>query len=145
MHRYDESVFDNPELPESNDHDFEWNPVGVEQQPQPQSQPLQQQQPQQQQPQQQQPEKDLTNKSEPTTPQPAPKTRKRPASPTSNSTNNDVSRRSSRQKANTQTKDEDQTPQPKVEKRKSVKDSPRISTRSIPNNDSIGTRLRGQK
>ncbi|CAF2846675.1 unnamed protein product [Rotaria sp. Silwood2] len=126
---YDESVFDNPELPESNDHDFQWNPINIEQQ---------------------QIEKDLSNKLEttPTTPQPSTKTRKRPASPSSIITNNDINRRSSRQKNNTQTKDEEQQQQQqqiKVEKRKSIKDSSRISTRSIPNNDSIGTRLRGQK
>jgi hypothetical protein len=28
--RYDESVFDNPELPESNDQDFQWDPIPVE-------------------------------------------------------------------------------------------------------------------
>ncbi|CAF0725764.1 unnamed protein product [Rotaria sordida] len=131
---YDESVFDNPELPESNDHDFQWNPGDIEQQQQ-----------------QQQSEKDSSNKLEttpiPTTPQSLTKTRKRPTSPSSITTNNDINRRSSRQKNNTQTKDEEQQQQQqtKVEKRKSIKDSSRISTRSIPNNDSIGTRLRGQK
>ncbi|CAF3238970.1 unnamed protein product [Rotaria socialis] len=123
---YDESVFDNPELPESQDHDFEWNPIKVEQHL----------------------ENDLPNKIEPTTPQSVTKTRKRPTSPSSTTTNSDIGRRSSRQKTSIQIKEEEQpptTPQPKIEKRKSVKDSPRISTRSIPNNDSIGTRLRGQK
>jgi len=125
--RYDESVFDNPELPESNDHDFEWNPINIEQQ---------------------QTDKDLSNKLE-TTPPPSvvTKTRKRPTSPSSLTPNNDSGRRSGRQKNTTQTKDdeEEQQQQIKVDKRKSVKDSPRISTRSVPNNNSIGTRLRGQK
>ncbi|CAF1083300.1 unnamed protein product [Rotaria sp. Silwood1] len=129
---YDESVFDNPELPESNDHDFQWNPINIDQQ---------------------QTEKDLSNKLETTpppttittTPQSSTKTRKHPTSPSSITTNNDINRRSSRQKNNIQTKDEEQQQQIKVEKRKSIKDSSRISTRSIPNNDSIGTRLRGQK
>jgi hypothetical protein len=75
------------------------------------------------------------------------KTRKRPSSPLSLTPNNDNGRRSGRQKINPQSKDdEDQSQQQmKIEKRKSMKDSPRISTRSVPTNDSIGTRLRGQK
>ncbi len=123
--RYDESVFDNPELPESNDHDFEWNPSNIDQE-QPES------------------EKDLSNKLE-TTPPPVTKTRKRPTSPASLTPSNDAGRRSGRQKLNPQTKDDDEPQQTKVDKRKSIKDSPRISTRSVPNNNSIGTRLRGQK
>ncbi len=123
--RYDESVFDNPELPESNDHDFEWNPINIEQ-------PF---------------DKDLSNKLE-TTPPPSvvTKTRKRPTSPSSLTPNSDTGRRSGRQKNNTHTKDdEEQQQQTKSDKRKSIKDTSRISTRSLPNNDSIGTRLRGQK
>jgi len=75
------------------------------------------------------------------------KTRKRPTSPVSLTPSTENGRRSSRQKLNPQSKDdEEQIPtQNKSEKRKSVKDSSRISTRSVPNNDSIGTRLRGQK
>lgn len=84
----------------------------------------------------------------PSTPStPVGKTRKRPTSPSSLTPNNDNGRRSGRQKNNTQTKDdeEQQQQQTKADKRKSIKDSSRISTRSLPNNDSIGTRLRGQK
>ncbi|CAF4850304.1 unnamed protein product, partial [Rotaria socialis] len=77
---YDESVFDNPELPESQDHDFEWNPIKVEQHL----------------------ENDLPNKIEPTTPQSVTKTRKRPTSPSSTTTNSDIGRRSSRQKTSIQ-------------------------------------------
>jgi hypothetical protein len=128
--RYDESVFDNPELPESNDHDFEWNPINIEQNQQQQPQEL---------------EKDLSNKLETTPPTPVTKTRKRPTSPSSLTPNNDNGRRSGRQKNNTHTKDDEEQQQIKSDKRKSVKDSSRISTRSLPNNDSIGTRLRGQK
>ncbi|CAF0870945.1 unnamed protein product [Adineta steineri] len=139
---YDESVFDNPELPESNDHDFKWIPINVKQE--------------------QQTEKDLSNKIEPTSsPSPPPqpstpivtKTRKRPMSPTSLTPNSDTGRRSGRQKLNPQIKEEEveqspsqqQQQQSKTDKRKSVKDTSRISTRSIPTSDSIGTRLRGQK
>lgn len=124
--RYDESVFDNPELPESNDHDFEWQPVKIESQ------------------QQVELEKDSSNKLE-GTPSSVTKTRKRPTSPSSLTPNNDNGRRSGRQKTNPSTKEEEDQQQTKIEKRKSVKDSPRISTRSVPNHDSIGTRLRGQK
>ena len=127
MIRYDESVFDNPELPESNDHDFEWQPISIES-PQPQ--------------QQSDLEKDVSNKLE-STPSSVTKSRKRPTSPSTLTPNNDTGRRSGRQKINPLNKDEDE--QLKVEKRKSTKDSSRISTRSGPNNDSIGTRLRGQK
>jgi len=128
--RYDESVFDNPELPESNDHDFEWNPINIEQN------------------QQQELEKDLSNKLETTPSTPLTKTRKRPTSPSSLTPNSDTGRRSGRQKNNTHTKDDEeqqQQQQTKSDKRKSIKDTSRISTRSLPNNDSIGTRLRGQK
>ena len=129
MIRYDESVFDNPELPESNDHDFEWQPISIES-PQPQ--------------QQSDFEKDVSNKLE-STPSSVTKSRKRPTSPSTLTPNNDTGRRSGRQKINPLNKDEDEQQQLKVEKRKSTKDSSRISTRSGPNNDSIGTRLRGQK
>ncbi len=122
LNRYDESVFDNPELPESNDHDFEWNPINIDQQPS---------------------EKDISNKLE-NTPTSITKARKRPPSPSSLTPNNDNGRRSGRQKSNIPTKD-DEEQQAKLDKRKSLKDSARISTRSLPNNDSIGTRLRGQK
>lgn len=130
---YDESVFDNPELPESNDHDFEWDPIHIEEQPV---------------------EKELIEKME-TAPTPPPppttptitKTRKRATSPSSVTTpNSDTGRRSSRQQRNIQTKDDDDSqPSIKIEKRKSLKDSPRPSTRLVTSNDSIGTRLRGQK
>ena len=134
--RYDESVFDNPELPESNDQDFEWQPIKIE--------PLLQQQ----QPPQQELEKDYSTKAEPA-PSPVPKTRKRPPSPSSLTPNNDTGRRSGRQKLNPPAKDDDDQQQIKAEKRKSAKDTSRVSTRSVPNNpnthDSIGTRLRGQK
>lgn len=130
LNRYDESVFDNPELPESNDHDFEWQPISVDS-----PQPLQQQQ----QP-QAEVDKDGGNKVD-STPTSVTKTRKRPTSPTSAS---DTGRRSGRQKINSSGKDEEDQ-QTKVDKRKSTKDSSRISTRSGPQNDSIGTRLRGQK
>ncbi|CAF1580668.1 unnamed protein product [Adineta ricciae] len=131
---YDESVFDNPELPESNDHDFEWHPAQTEQENEAQ----------------QQVEKDLSNKSEPTAIAPAPspavtKSRKRPPSPSSGTSNGDSGRRSGRSKPNTQPKDDDEQQQSKADKRKSTKDASRISTRSIPATDSIGTRLRGQK
>ncbi|UJR37953.1 hypothetical protein I4U23_030637 [Adineta vaga] len=132
---YDESVFDNPELPESNDHDFEWHPIKNNQEEEPQLQYN---------------EKDLSNKSEtiatlPTASPVVAKTRKRPSSPTPSTPNSDTGRRSGRQKLNPHPKDEDEQQQSKIEKRKSTKDSSRISTRSIPTNDSIGTRLRGQK
>ena len=115
-------------MPESNDHDFEWQPIPIES-PQPQ--------------QQTELEKDVSNKLE-STPSSVTKTRKRPTSPSSVTPNNDTGRRSGRQKLNPSNKDEDEQ-QIKVEKRKSTKDSSRISTRSGPNHDSIGTRLRGQK
>lgn len=120
-------------MPESNDHDFEWQPIPVES-----PQPLQQQQ----QP-QVEGEKDVGNKVD-STPTSITKARKRPTSPTSLTPANDTGRRSGRQKVNPPTKD-DEDQQTKVEKRKSTKDSSRISTRSGPQNDSIGTRLRGQK
>jgi hypothetical protein len=123
-------------LPESNDHDFEWQPIKTEpikiepsllQQPQPEL------------------EKDLSIKFE-TAPSPVTKARKRPTSPSSLTPNNDTGRRSGRQKPNPQTKDDEDQQQAKADKRKSTKDSSRVSTRSVPNtNDSIGTRLRGQK
>lgn len=95
-------------------------------------------------------EKDLSNKSEPTaiapTPSPAvTKSRKRPPSPSSGTSNGDTGRRSGRSKPNVQPKDDDEQQQSKADKRKSTKDVSRISTRSIPATDSIGTRLRGQK
>ena len=109
-------------MPEPRDHDFIWNPVHIEEQ---------------------QSGKDLPNKVQ-TTSLSLSKTRKRPTLPSSIPTNHETGRRSSRQKNNTQTKDEEQPPL-KNDKRKSIKESPRISTRALPNSDSIGTRLRGQK
>ena len=110
-------------MPERNDHDFIWSPVNIEEQ--------------------QQSGGDLSNEFQ-TTSLPLSKTRKRPTLSSSIATNNELGRRSSRQKNNTQTKDEEQPPL-KNDKRKSIKESSRISTRALPNSDSIGTRLRGQK
>lgn len=135
--RYDESVFDNPELPASNDHDFEWEPIKIEAEQVEQEQqapPL---------------DKDLSEKMDINPP--STKTRKRAVSPTPSSTpstpSTDSGRRSSRQR-NPHVKDEEeqgQSQQSKADKRKSIKEVSRASPRSVPATDSIGTRLRGQK
>ena len=138
--RYDESVFDNPELPASNDHDFEWEPIKIE----PELAEQQQQQEQLTPPL----EKDPSEKMDINPP--SAKIRKRAVSPTPSSTpstpSTDSGRRSSRQR-NPHVKDEEEQgqQQSKMDKRKSIKEASRASTRSVPATDSIGTRLRGQK
>ena len=152
FYRYDESVFDNPELPSTNDHDFEWEPIKIDPPAAtptvvpistpsaPPSEPSS--------------EKDSSEKIE-TTPV-VTKTRKRASSPSSNNTtpstpNTESGRRSSRQRNPLIKEDDDQSvqasPQPasKTDKRKSVKEPSRTSTRASANQDSIGTRLRTQK